>query len=110
MSKPNIFGTRAIPASKQFMAKEYHRHHGDTHAQVAILYMVSRDPRGFGGTEWLVTRFHDKAGKAYSAIHMVCHDGKEEYLSEYFSCVRKKEKQMIEEWKTFVEEEDEPSP
>lgn len=105
MCKPNIYGTTTIPASKQFMAKEYHRHRGDTDAQVVILYMVSRDPRGFGGTEWLVTRFHDKHGKAYSAIHIVEHDGKEEYMHEFFSDVRKKEKAMIEAWKAFVEED-----
>lgn len=33
-------------------------------------------------------------------------DGREEYLQEMFFNVRKKEKAMIEEWKRFVEEED----
>jgi len=34
------------------------------------------------------------------------HDGRSEYLHEMFFDVRKKEKAMIEEWKAFVEEED----
>ena len=106
MANTFIFGTTTIRPEMEFLAKEYHRHHGDSHVQAVTLYRVSREPDGRGGIEWLLTRFHDKSGKAYSAIHCVEHDGKREYLHEFFSDVRKQEKAMIEEWKAFVEEED----
>ena len=106
MSKPFIFGTNVIPQKLRFLAEEYHRHHGDTHVFAETLYRVSRSPDGSGGTEWLLTRFLDKEGKAYSAIHCVEHDGRSEYLHEFFSNGRKSEKAMIEEWKRFVEEEE----
>lgn len=106
MSNTFIFGTNIIRQDLRFLANEYHRHHGDDHVIVETLYRVSREPDGSGGTEWLLTRFHDKEGKAYSAILCVEHDGRKEYLHEFFSNGRKSEKAMIEEWKAFVEEED----
>lgn len=106
MSKPFIFGTTVIRPELRFLASEYHRHHGDDHVIVETLYRVSREADGSCGTEWLLTRFHDKQGKAYSAILCVEHDGREEYLHEFFANGRKSEKAMIEEWKTFVEEDD----
>lgn len=102
-----IFGTDVIPQKYRFLAEEYHRHHGDDHIQAVTLYRVSERNDGSGGLEWLLTRYHDKAGKAYSSILLVEHDGKAEYLHEMFFNVRKKEKAMIEAWKAFVEEEDE---
>lgn len=106
MSNAFIFNATVIPQKLRFLAEEYHRHHGDSHVFVETLYRVSREPDGSGGTEWLLTRFHDKDGKAYSAILCVEQDGRKEYLHEFFSSERKKEKAMIDEWKRFVEEED----
>lgn len=106
MAKKYIFGAYTIPQKLRFLAEEYHRHHGDSHVQAVTLYRVSDRADGSGGIEWLLTRFHDKEGKAWSAILCVEHDGRSEYLHEFFSDARKKEKAMIEEWKTFVEEED----
>lgn len=106
MPKKYIFGAYTIPQKLRFLAEEYHRHHGDSHVQAVTLYRVSDRMDGSGGIEWLLTRFHDKEGKAWSAILCVEHDGRSEYLHEFFSDARKKEKAMIEEWKRFVEEED----
>jgi hypothetical protein len=101
-----IFGTYTIPQKLRFLAEEYHRHHGDSHVYTETLYRVSRERDGSCGTEWLLTRFHDNQGRAMSAILCVEHDGREEYLHEFFSNGRKSEKAMIEEWKAFMEEED----
>ena len=106
MANKFIFGTNVIPQKLRFLAEEYHRHHGDTHIQAVTLFRVSERMDGGGGLEWLLTRFHDEGGKAISAIHCVEHDGKSEYLHEFFARPRKGEKPMIEEWKRFVEEED----
>lgn len=106
MANKFIFGTTVIPQKLRFLAEEYHRHHGDSHVFVDTLYRVSREPDGSCGTEWLLTRFHDKGGTVMSAILCVEHDGREEYLHEFFSNGRKSEKAMIEEWKAFMEEED----
>jgi hypothetical protein len=106
MSNTFIFGTNIIRQDLRFLANEYHRHHGDDHVIVETLYRVSCEPDGSGGTEWLLTRFHDKQGKARSAILRVCHIGIDKMLAEYYSCPRNLEKAMIEEWKAFVEEED----
>lgn len=106
MAKPFIFGTTVIRQDLRFLASEYHRHHGDSHVIVEMLYRVSHEEDGSGGIEWLLTRFRDKDGKAMSAILCVEHDGRNEYLHEFFADVRKQEKAMIEEWKAFVEEED----
>ena len=101
-----IFGTDIIPQKLRFLAEEYHRHHGDSHVQVVTLYRVSDEPDGTASVEWLLTRFHEKDGKAWSAILCVEHDGRSEYLHEFFSCKRKGEKAMIEDWKAFIEEDD----
>lgn len=106
MANMFIFSAYTIPQKLRFLAEEYHRHHGDSHVIVDTLFRVSREPDGSCGTEWLLTRFHDKDGTAWSAILCVEHDGRSEYLHEFFSDARKKEKTMIEEWKAFVEEED----
>jgi len=106
MANKFIFSTEIIPQKLRFLAEEYHRHHGDDHIQAVMLYRVSDRNDGSGGIEWLLTRYHDKQGKAYSSILIVEHDGREEYLQEMFFNVRKKEKAMIEAWKAFVEEED----
>lgn len=97
-----IFGTYIIPQKLRFLAKEYHRRHGDYGVFVDTLYRVSRNADGSGSTEWLLTRFHNKTGEAYSAILIV----EDEHLTEYFSCMRRDEKIMIESWKAFMEEED----
>jgi hypothetical protein len=101
-----IIGTTVIPQKYRFLAEEYHRHHRDTNIQAVTLYRVSDRMDGSGGLEWLLTRYHSEEGKAYSSILLVEHDGKEEYLHEMFFTVRKQEKGMIEEWKAFLEEED----
>lgn len=101
-----IFSTDIIPQKLRFLAEEYHRHHGDDHIQAVTLYRVSDRLDGGGGIEWLLTRFHDKQGKAYSAILCVEHDGRNEYLHEFFANGRKSEKAMLDEWKVFVEEEE----
>lgn len=106
MANRFIFSAYTIPQKLRFLAEEYHRHHGDSHIQSATLYRVSDRMDGGGGIEWLLTRYHDKQGKAYSSILLVEHDGRSEYLHEMFFDVRKQEKAMIEGWKTFVEEED----
>lgn len=105
MANKYIFGTTTIRSELEFLAKEYHRHHGDSHVQAVTLYRVARNMDGSCCTEWLLTRFRDQTGKAYSAILCVEHDGRSEYLHEFFSDVRKQEKAMIEEWKSFVEED-----
>ena len=105
MSNAFIFSATVIPQKLRFLAEEYHRHHGDSHVFVETLYRVSRSPDGSGGIEWLLTRFRDNDGKSMSAILCVEHDGKSEYLHEFFSNGRKSEKAMIEEWKRFVEED-----
>lgn len=102
MAKPFIFGTTIIPQRLRFLASEYHRHHGDYGVFVDMLYRVSRNEDGSGSTEWLLTRFHTKTGEAYSAILIL----EDDHLTEYFSCMRRDEKIMVESWKTFVEEED----
>lgn len=106
MANKFIFGTNVIPQKYRFLAEEYHRHHRDSHVQAVTLYRVSERMDGSGGTEWLLTRYHSENGQAYSSILLVEHDGKSEYLHEFFSNGRKSEKAMIEEWKRFMEEED----
>lgn len=106
MANKYIFSTDIIPQKYRVLAEAYHRHHHDTHIQAVTLYRVSDRADGGGGIEWLLTRFHDKQGKAYSAILCVEHDGREEYLHEFFANGRKSEKAMIDEWKAFVEEEE----
>ena len=106
MANKFIFSTDVIPQRLRFLAVEYHRHHRDTHIQAVTLYRVSKRMDGSGGLEWLLTRYHSENGKAYSSILLVEHDGKSEYLHEMFFNVRKQERPMIEEWKRFVEEED----
>ena len=106
MANKFIFSTDIIPQKYRFLAEEYHRHHRDDHIQAVTLYRVSDRMDGGGGVEWLLTRYHDKQGKAFSSILLVEHDGREEYLQEMFFNVRKKEKAMIEDWKAFVEEEE----
>ena len=105
MSNAFIFSATVIPQKLRFLAEDYHRHHGDSHVFVETLYRVSRSPDGSGGIEWLLTRFRDNDGKSMSAILCVEHDGKSEYLHEFFSNGRKSEKAMIEEWKRFVEDD-----
>lgn len=99
-----IFSTDIIPQKLRFLAEEYHRHHGDDHIQAVSLCRVSDQMDGSGGTEWLLTRYHDKQGKAYSSILLVEHDGREEYLQEMFFNERKKERAMVNAWTEFVEE------
>lgn len=106
MAKKFIFSAYTIPQKLRFLAEEYHRHHRDTHIQAETLFRVSDRPDGSCCTEWLLTRYHSENGKAYSSILLVEHDGREEYLHEMFFDFRKQEKAMIEEWKRFVEEED----
>ena len=101
-----IFSTDIIPQKLRFLAEEYRRQHHDTNIQAVTLYRVSDRMDGSGGIEWILTRYHDEQGKAYSSILLVEHDGREEYLHEMFFNVRKQEKAMIEAWKAFVEEED----
>jgi hypothetical protein len=101
-----IFSTDIIPQKVRFLAEEYHRRKRDTHIQAATIYRVSDRNDGSGGTEWLLTRYHDKAEKAYSSILLMEHGGKAEFLHELFFNERKNEKAMLDAWKAFVEEED----
>lgn len=102
MANKFIFGTDIIPQKLRFLAKEHHRRKGDYGVFVDTLYRVSRNADGSGSTEWLLTRFHGKNGEAYSAILIV----EDEHVTEYFHCMRRDEKIMIESWKAFMEERD----
>ena len=107
MAKKFIFGTYTIPQKLRFLAEEYHRHHMGTHIQVAMLYRVSRSADGSGGTEWLLTRYHDAQNHAYSSLSLIHADGHgKEYMDEYYYCPRNGENAMIEDWKRMMEVED----
>lgn len=99
MSNNRIFGTTIIPQRLRFLASEYHRHSGDTHTEAHMLYRVSRNQDGSGGVEHLLTRFRNRAGKAWSALLLVEENENGAYLVEEFSCERKREADMVEMWK-----------
>lgn len=102
-----IFGTDIIPQKLRFLADTFHRGELCTNVQAVTLYRVSEHMDGSGGTEWLLTRYHDVQNHAYSSLSLIHADcnGKE-YMDEYYYCPRNGEKAMIEDWKRMMEEED----
>ena len=101
-----IFSTDVIPQKLRFLADTFHRGELCTNVQAVTLFRVSKQMDGSGGVEWLLTRYHDVENNAYSSISRVEYGGKAEFMDELFYDVRKQEKTMIEDWKAFIEEED----
>ena len=90
-----------VTENMQLLASLYHVRRGETNAKAIRVYRLCRNPGGVICSEWLLTRYRDRAGVGYSSIHRIGED----YLKDGFSCERKKEKRMIEKWEAFVKEE-----
>lgn len=77
-----------MPEIRQLI-EEYHQYEGDRNTS-----LVRRIPHPDGGEMYLV-HFVDKNGKKYSSLDMISLGATGEYATEYASCPREDEHEMV---------------
>lgn len=76
-------------AQARRLIADYHQYEGDRDASV-----IRRIPHPDGGETYLV-HFVDQSGRMYSSLEIICLGATGEYATEFASCPRDEEHEMV---------------